>query len=444
MKLRFLLTLCILQGASTFQIPSIAADSRAGVTLLSKSRVLENEDNGDDNNGNDYTWMQDYSLKFLGCHHVARWNSDAEEGDGNEVKIVTDRHVRFRLCPSSSCSYNTALGCTSGFGDYIVDMDTFLQSYLQNKEEIQEEQCQNRLNKCGCGQNDDDDDEKCEYKCYKNAGMSQCIENNPYYDDGEQDGKDNFDIKDYTYCAQYKIDEEDENKNRHRHLDEAEVQYFLGAYCADKGDDIHLGLFVDDTCTEFADSDGGATTFYENFGIEMPYEGESLVSKSCFTCKDYQYYGGDVGTRELCENTYMSAGKCESKISGNAVANPNENACNYIEGIKVLKHSPNGIIYRQYRGSKKAAIAIAIFAATFFLLAFYVCFLRKQIKLKQQMSIFPKKRRANRKVETETSPTEKRGFFRTIAKSLSPKSMKKKFSFRNSNSKRSKKEGALL
>jgi len=417
MKLALSLALAVLQTASAMKISPIAADSKAGVELLSKSRLLDGEDGGDGGDDDDgYTWMQDYSIKFLGCHHVAHWNSNADEAE--DVKMMIERHVRYRLCPSSSCSSSTGLGCSSGYGDYIVDMDTFLQSYLKNKEEIEEEQCENRLNQCGCGQGDDngdDDQDKCEYNCFNNKNYSHCIENNPYYDDGQNEKEEDFDLDGYTYCAQVGGGNED----RKRQLNEDEAEYFLGPFCGDRGDSIYLGMFTENTCTEYADSSAGADTYYETYGSEIPYHGVSLVDKSCYTCKDYNYDEGEVETREICPDIYDGSGKCEAKISTDVIAYPNENACNYIDGIKVLKHSANGVVYRPYHGTKGAALAIAFFATLFIVLAFYVCNLRSRVRL-------AKKRAALAAGAYSTSPKSKKGFFKTLKKKLSFRRNKKK------------------
>jgi hypothetical protein len=433
------LALSVLQATSAINLAPIPVNSKAGASLINQSRLLENDNNGDGNNDDDgYTWMQGYSVKFIGCHHVAHWNEDADGEDQDEVKIKVERHVRYRLCPTSSCSHNTGLGCTSGYGEYIVDMDTFLQSYLQNKEEIVEEQCEMYYkNNCSCGGDDDaadDDEEMCAYKCYNKAGMSQCIENNPYYDD--EQNKDQFDVKDYTYCTEYKgengEDKDEEDKDRRiRKLEEEEVAYFLGPYCADKGDEILLGLFTDDTCTEFADEEAGHTTYYETFGSVIPYKDETLVGRSCYTCKDTDYYDEDVATRDICPDIYAVSGKCETKISEDSVAYPNENACTYIDGIKIVKHTKKGIIYRQYHGTKKAAIAIALFATSFVLLAFYICFLNKKITVQRKAALAAA---ASEHAQNNSPRKEKKGFFKTVAKNLSPRSIKKKLSFSRKNS----------
>ena len=100
---------------------AIKADSKLGMRVLSEARQL---DQNNENEEIEYTWVADYSIKFQGCHHISQWNEDANDED--EPKIQTKRLVRFRLCPTSSCTYENAGGCDSSYGDYIIDMDTFL------------------------------------------------------------------------------------------------------------------------------------------------------------------------------------------------------------------------------------------------------------------------------------------------------------------------------
>lgn len=115
------------------KMTAIAVQSAAGRMIMQNSRLLEggegnNHENGQQNKNEnaqqevqmDVTWMKDFSIKFLGCHHVASWNSNVDED--SDVRIKKQRFVRFRLCPSSSCSSKASLGCSGGFGDYIVSL----------------------------------------------------------------------------------------------------------------------------------------------------------------------------------------------------------------------------------------------------------------------------------------------------------------------------------
>lgn len=405
------------QFAIAAAMSAIPADSEAGMSLLSQSRLLPEEDHREINT----TWMKNYSIKFLGCHHVATWNDDAEEN--NDVRMKVNRQVRFRLCQSSSCSSKSALGCNGGYGDYVVDMSTFMDAYLQNKQNMEYQECAQMFSKCGCGENYYGNNDKCQYNCATKNKKSQCLnEDNQYYNNYNAYGnqqQDQFDLQNYAYCT--KVGEEREERdehegNEHRNLYyNQNYEYYLGPYCSDKGDKIHLGLFEDDTCTVFADSTAGSTTYYKTYGTEMPYYGKSLVDKTCYSCKqvdyDNEYYYAE--TSESCENVYIPAGKCETKVY--SLYNKNKSACQYIEGIKLVKRTTNGVIYQPYHGTKAAAVFIGIFATSFVLLACYIVYLKMSID--KMISESPKKM----------------GFFRRLSpKRLSPRKLLKKFSFNRS------------
>ena len=95
----------------------IKSNSLAGQTLLKNAQRVLNNDN---NNNADYSYIAEYSIKFQGCHHVQQWNDNVDED--SDVRIMTKRLARFRLCPTDQCSNDKSAGCTSKYGDYIVDV----------------------------------------------------------------------------------------------------------------------------------------------------------------------------------------------------------------------------------------------------------------------------------------------------------------------------------
>jgi hypothetical protein len=259
----------LLSVASATAMTEISANSALGKSLLTNARQLADNNNAEI----DFNWVSGYSIKFQGCHHIKQWNSNAE--DDQDVKITTKRLVRFRLCPSGSCSGTKSTGCTSGYGDYIIDMDTFMTSYFEAKQENVEYECQHQYNTVCGGCADDGSDnfnaDYCKYDCYKNAGMTQCIEENPYEADGQQ-AEEQFDLDQYMQCGQVKF-------NNRRRLNNDEVKYYVGPYCANQGGAIYLGFFSDDTCTEFS-----STTFASLSGYELPYSTSSIVGEECLGC----------------------------------------------------------------------------------------------------------------------------------------------------------------
>lgn len=353
---------------------SLKANSAIGKNLLSKARRLDEEDMAN------YQWVGDYSIKFQGCHHLVQWN---DEADGEEdVRLYKKRLVRFRLCPSDTCSAENAGGCSEGYGDYIVDMQTFLEGYYQSKMQAAEEECGQYVeNYCNCEGNGDDNwnEQKCQYECVVEAGMSQCYQ---YMEDQMYE---EFQPQEYMECAQFQW-----NGNNRRKLDQQEMQYFIGPFCSEQGGSIHLGMFTDETCSAVVEDDSnGALTFESWTGFALPYSQKSIIGAECNSClqvdenaNNNNNNGDDqeVEITEVCEMAYLNAGKCEVNLDG-ATKYPNTNACNYIEGIKVVRE--DGMVFYQKAHANAVTTAfIVIFAMAFFAMGFYVWYLRTRLNVK--------------------------------------------------------------
>jgi hypothetical protein len=371
------------------KIESIKADSPLGHKLLSKARRVEANNNGEI----DFTWVANFAIKFQGCHHVTQWN---DEADGEEdVRIATKRLIRFRLCPEDMCTAESAGGCSSDYGDYIIDMNTFLDVYYTAVEEYNQWRCEyTAQTTCGCqneNQADDFNEEICQYDCYVANGIQDiCADRNPYADDQAQQ-EERFDLAEYVDCQQMRFEN---NNNGGRRLEQAqnnqqqqeEVAYYVGPYCAEQGGAIYLGLFTDDTCTTHADENGGAYTYKMMSGQSLPYASESVITKDCISChepEDFNNDGNDAQDAdqviEFCEQIYSSAGKCEEGLlTTGYISEANNNACNYIAGIKVVRK--DGIITQVgSKANKTASIFIGIFVVAFVLLAAYVYYLKTKL-----------------------------------------------------------------
>jgi hypothetical protein len=344
----------LLSVASAFiELP---VNSPLGQRLLQQARRLDQT-----NAAYQQTWLANYSIKFLGCHHIKQWNDAANENA--DVRIETKRLVRFRLCPSASCSSSKSLGCSSGYGDYVMDMDSFMQAYAQVRGQEIEYECQKYQNQCQCN-----GDEQCLYECLTKAGHEECV--------AQQNQA--FQVENYMYCN--RLNNNNNNNNN---------QYYVGPFCANQGGAIHLGLFTDDTCSNFAEA-----SFESIMGFTLPYSKESIIKSDCLSCheKNYNaeleatdaYYVNDQAdadsVRESCELMYDSAGKCEANLA--SVSSPNNNACNYLEGIRMVRQ--DGIINTaSSRPSAVATAFIVLFAMAFAAMAFYVWYLRTRLGIKQ-------------------------------------------------------------
>jgi len=182
-------------------------------------------------------------------------------------------------------------------------------------------------------------------------------------------------------CAELEM-----NQGR-RHLEENQgFGLFVGPYCAEQGGSIHLGVFLDDSCSEFADSSQGRETFQSITGMQLPYADENIVkADSCMSCMYNPNWEGQDGNgqynqvAELCEQLYYPAGKCEQRLPSRVVNEPNNFACGYIEGIQTVHQ--DGISRTRKANAGTTFFITFLFLFTFGLLL-YVHYLRTRLGLK--------------------------------------------------------------
>ena len=385
------------EGLSNLQRDGIAADSSFGRHLIDKSRRVEEQ--GD---ANDISFVSNYSIKFLGCHHVTQWASEEEQEDAEEDNQDQDEEmtlnaangrirskglVRFRLCPSDSCFDHFGVGCSSNYGEYVVDMYSFLEVYIAWQMENAQYQCTTYQNTCYKKCYDVSNNANCYSNCYKGYGVDAALCSNTDEYGNVADGYGNqFSLGDYLECAEYELNNY-ENEN--------DLTHYLGPYCANQGGDIRLGFFQDQYCS--IPSAYQSNYFEKLTGVEIPYTKQSIVNTNCMSCEatqeeqeaqqnDYYNYDADgnrnyyVATEvnDLCGTMYMQSGKCETQFSQDDVAYPEEGACTYIESVKRLKN--DGIIRSDQKiSSKPASIAIGVFTGLAVLLGGYVYYLKSKI-----------------------------------------------------------------
>jgi hypothetical protein len=356
--MKFLAALCSIVAVSAVDI---APGSAMGKNLISKARLLNNDQN---QYQYDVSWLTSYSIKFQGCHSIKQWNS-AAEGD-EDVKIATKSLVRFRMCPTDGCSANKGGGCQSGYGEYVVDLVDFMASWYEASRQDIEYTCWEFLqNSCNCNpennQADDFNEEYCEYDCFNNANMPQCIDRNPYEEENQER---KFNVEEYVgECKQFKAQNRRLNDNNNN-------KYYVGPYCSGQGGDIYLGFFSDDSCSIPVED----VTFADVAGYELPYSTQSLVGATCVTCLEHaqednknQQEGGEAdadAVSEACENLYIEAGKCEANLP-EGITTPNNNACSYMEGIKIVREDGMIVTLKSAKANKVATTFIVIFAVAF-------------------------------------------------------------------------------
>lgn len=148
--MKFSIALLIGFAATSSTATTIKANSKVGSKLLSSARRL--------NDDGDLSWATNYSLRFEKCATTTDYyggyfggNGDQDGGNDREGFMYEQRLVHFKLCPTDTCGS----GCSGG-ADYVIDMNEFVSAYLEYKEELKEQQCEDIRENCYCNNDDED------------------------------------------------------------------------------------------------------------------------------------------------------------------------------------------------------------------------------------------------------------------------------------------------
>lgn len=269
MRFCFALTSATIVAANSFDNPKTAYVSR----LMKHARKLEggiaieeiethNELSVD---------LSEYSLRFDQCRqHV---ESDVIAVTQRSIPTRYKRFAIFRFCPSDSCD-----SCESNFGEYMIDLEEYLQETISYQRKLQEEMCEN-----------------CNYAC---EGNDDWIEENA--DDGNVDFSQSVSVE-CNDC--YNECEKIENMEFNGYIDatafircqmvfdpddDSQSGYYAGPVCASNGSKINIGLFRDEKCT-ILDSDNNDVEDYlmDENGFSMKLSHALLkktYSADCVSC----------------------------------------------------------------------------------------------------------------------------------------------------------------
>lgn len=283
-----------------------------------------------DEDGGDYAVdISSYSVRFEKCQYVKQYAD--ERNEDIDTVLETKRFVIFRLCANGDCSSS---GCEYDYGEYIVDMETYLESTLKHMEEEQENYCE------ACDECADGDDAAA----YDDAvAADDAVAGDDANANGRARRRRLVDVDCstcYTQCQNIA------NMEENGYVDAAEyVQgcekvyenenngkvYYAGPICANSGTRIKVGLFTDEDCYEL-DENAMVDQYLKNengYNVKLSYHllKQTFVSDDCVaSCAaqgdddddaDDDANGDDdaaaeVETAEVCGDLYEAAGKCET------------------------------------------------------------------------------------------------------------------------------------
>lgn len=294
--------------------------------------------------------------------------------------LETKRFVIFRLCPNHSCA-----DCSEGYGEYIIDLESYLESTVQHKQEELENYCQSCEETCAAA-----DDAVNNYNrkltecdsCYRKCQNIENMEANGYADASE-----------YTRCGEVY-----ENEN-------TGVAYYAGAVCTNSGSRIKVGLFTDENCENYDESaeidhylknDDGYNIRLSYHVLKQTFPNDQCVA-SCL--QEDEDGNGYAGTAEVCQNLYAGSGKCEnshgfvgmdySNSEYYAVQKSNEDSvCNFVANIRAGHYAESGEVVvtggmQKMNGNSRTTGGQKFFLSFFIMgsagLAAYAALLHKKI-----------------------------------------------------------------
>jgi hypothetical protein len=271
-----------LATVATASAKSISANTAR--KLVRSSRRLEDAEEEEEEED---AFLYNYNVKVIGCKRDLETPIVNEEGEYEYSAVLV------RLCPSSDgCDSDLTEGCKSGYGDLLVGVQTFVEAYM---EDIEEEQ-----------------------------------------NDG--DGDDNFEMDKFAKCEEYNPDENADDGNQGAWEN---YEFYVGPTCSDDGLNIKLDLFTDQYCSQTSE----VTFDTISNGWALPYSDGGLVSTNCQSCTEYND-DGEIELKEVCKKTYEEAAtKCEEDMAYPSYYGANTQGCETIAEMFPSKSGNGGAVF---------------------------------------------------------------------------------------------------
>jgi len=324
--------------------------------LMSEARELGGNNN---NNNFDYSWVQNYSVRFQSCSSITQFNTyNNNNNNNNNYGALNKANVAlFKLCPTKDCSAK----CVGA--EYVVSTETFANYYTDSLMTTRQYTCETIRQNCVC--EDGTDDNVCQASCYTASNATYCVSMN----------NNNFNIQNYMQCGKVKLENNNNNNNGGNNNGNNNV-FYAAPKCASDGNSIIMGLFTDQYCTYNADS-SAYELFASNYGFSLPHANSDLVEENCVSCS---YANGNYfQTSAMCSYLYVASAKCEANLQGQISA-PITTGCSYISEIPTKADG-----YVTPKPSHAATIFFALTTFSLLGLLIYVSFkagiVRKKIDL---------------------------------------------------------------
>lgn len=256
--------------------------SKTAAKLVRSARRVEDAAEEED----EFAFLGNYNVKVVGCKRELETPIMNEQGEYEYSAVLV------RLCPSADgCDSTVAEGCSSGYGEMLVGLSTFVEAYMEDQKEQQE--------------------------------------------DNGDNGDDAFDMEKFAKCEEYNPDENADDANQGAWENYA---FYVGPTCTEDGTDVMLDLFTDQYCSQKSEITFDAISN----GWTLPYSTGGLVSTNCNSCTEYND-DGELEIKEMCQKSYEDAAlKCEEGMEYYSYYGQNVQGCETIAEMFPKAKGGNG------------------------------------------------------------------------------------------------------
>jgi len=296
--------------------------------------------------------ISQYSVKFQKCQFVKSYDDDLAADEDMTTVLATKRFIVFRLCPDNNCN-----SCNYGYGEYLVDLETYLAATVDYQQESQQEMCDACQNNCNFdddannddGANENDDGNAQRHLAYYTYGVdcATCYDDCMKIENMENNGY--RDATDFLECSLVH-DPEDDDKGA----------LYAGPMCASSGFKINIGVFTDQYCSildegkdvdDYLMNEDGTQAKLSHALLKTVYSDGSCVS--CAASNNGNDDGNAGNVNNMCEELYQESAKCENSHGfDNGYASYNndyqlaqeESVCDFIDSIKAGSYDEYGEI----------------------------------------------------------------------------------------------------
>jgi len=236
-----------------------------------------------------------YVLKFDKCQFVKAYDDELAEVEDAATVLNVKRYIVFRLCLAGTCN-----SCNSKYGEYIIDMASYLTyatEYFYADRESSCEFCEQY-----CAANDNDDATTKSAASSLGVNCETCEEYCEFVENMDEEGY--VESAEYAGCVQV-------------YQDDYGAVVYAGAMCSDSGSSIKIAAFSDADCSQHKTNVDISSYMEDGASLNGDILKRVSDSDTCVSCiaKVYAINDDDAaaGENELCSYLYTGAAKCESQ-----------------------------------------------------------------------------------------------------------------------------------